>query len=806
MSDGVFAGLASFGNRGDILRVAVESLLDQVDRMGVYLNGYDRVPDFLEHPAIEVARSQDHGDIRDNGKFFFLGSTSYRYYAAVDDDIEYPPDYISRMQQRLADAGPNSAVAVHGAVYPAEVLGLLKPRHLFHFSDALQHVMPVHLVGTGTLLFDQETWALERGEFGQPGMADVWFAAAARKRGARLFVVNRNRDWLVEAAEVDAGRGPRLFAEANLDDSRQVDVLEKSDVAGGGMDRLVLDLVESDAFVGEMTISQALLFDDVRRAVGLGVLSSSGAAQLRSTLGRMWDPTHEVRAEEHDSYRDVVVGLLTGEVSATHAVTAVTMLQRLAESARDRNFRRSLPFPLRFDIRRSRLERLTKEVLARAGSKSPDDTRIVWPALQKFGHLRLQDAIEAERAGLDTGFLDLELLERTAAGNPQRALAWLYAYHEARGWENPPRVLRWRMLLGDSFDDLETQLLLGVTAARSGHLEMAARVVEDARITYPADAEVRLLDAMVRSSAADIPGQKLSIGLAAIDEILAVAGIQPIGGLVGGEGSGHWMGQMVTDRPRADSSGPLVTVIMTVNNAAPTVSAAMESILCSVHGNLEVVVVDDHSTDSTAAVVAGFTDERVRLIQNGRNLGPYASRNVALRESHGAYVTMADADDWSHPGRIQHQLAFLESNSDRLGCTTAHVRLRADSVLDLENNLRFLGHGPVSLMFRRSLLEEVGGFDGVRTRGDLEFMRRVQARFGAGAIARLGSPMILASSSPSSNSKRYPSDALDRYRRAARQWHLENARSDRLFVSLDRGRAPFVAPAEILSSSGTRLG
>src|SRR5690606_8445651 len=211
----VFVGIASFGRRARMLEAAVESLLPQVDRIGVYLNDYPEIPSFLEHPRIDVEISADYGDLRDNGKFFFLGRTDHRFYAAADDDIHYPTDYIEVLKEALVDTGPNSAVAVHGAVYPTPILDMFTARHVFHFSESLQHVMPVHLVGTGTLLFDQSEWNLDFEEFGEPGMADVWFARSAKKRSARLFVVNRDRDWLrpVDSAGVahSGGAIPTLY-------------------------------------------------------------------------------------------------------------------------------------------------------------------------------------------------------------------------------------------------------------------------------------------------------------------------------------------------------------------------------------------------------------------------------------------------------------------------------------------------------------------------------------------------------------------------------------------------------------------
>ena len=225
----VFVGIASFGRRARMLEAAVESLLPQVDRIGVYLNNYPEIPSFLDLPRIVVEVSADHGDLRDNGKFFFLGKTGHRFYASADDDLVYPPDYIDVLKGCLGDAGPGSAIAVHGAVYPPRLLDMFTSRHLFHFSKSLQHVMPVHLVGTGTLFFDQAEWQLSFDEFGEPGMADVWFARSAKARGARLFVVNRNRDWLrpVEAAGVampTESPSPTLYAEAKVGRGRQVEL------------------------------------------------------------------------------------------------------------------------------------------------------------------------------------------------------------------------------------------------------------------------------------------------------------------------------------------------------------------------------------------------------------------------------------------------------------------------------------------------------------------------------------------------------------------------------------------------------
>ena len=73
--DTVFVGLASIPSRVESLEKVINSLLGQADEIGVYLNNYEDVPAFLKHPRIRVARSQKHGDVRDNGKFFFVEKT-----------------------------------------------------------------------------------------------------------------------------------------------------------------------------------------------------------------------------------------------------------------------------------------------------------------------------------------------------------------------------------------------------------------------------------------------------------------------------------------------------------------------------------------------------------------------------------------------------------------------------------------------------------------------------------------------------------------------------------------------------------
>lgn len=809
----VFVGIASFGRRGAMLKGAVDSLIDQVDRVGVYLNNYVSVPGFLDHPKIEVALSQDHGDQRDNGKFFFLNQSDHRFYASADDDLLYPYDFIQVLRRVLAEAGEHAAVAVHGAVYPHPILDFAGSRALFHFKDPLKHVMPVHLVGTGTLMFDQSAWDLTFEEFGEPGMADVWFGLAAKKRENDLFVVNRSRDWvkassLAQPDERPAMRLPTLFAEGEIAGSRHTELLSKARVSEGGLESLLWAVLKRDRFAEDFTLSQALAFDDLRRELGLLSLPEEAGESVTARISDarshryVSDPGSD---NERDAYIAAMSGVLTQSLDVEVAATALDLLDRLELLAKSDNKRwKALPYSLRFDTRGSRLDDIRLALEKVAVRESPTTARRLWPRMsQSLRSIPIDLALDFERAGIETDFQRLPTLQETAKRNPIRAGLALLEYFEANDWAGIPDVAAWRTAFGGAFTTKEIQLLLTLVAQRTDQREMAVGRLGLLRHRWPADMDVQILAESDQGLAASRPFAALERVLTILDQAIEPLGLQPYGGCLSGrplQDSGHWIDCFVPSAdPIEDASSPSVTVIMTVYNNRETIQGAVASVLASGGVALELIVVDDASTDGTTQLLHATGDSRVKVLRNETRLGPYVSRNRALVESSGEYITIADADDWSHPDRIGYQCRLLKQCPELVACKVAHLRIRPNGEADLENHLLFVGDGPMSLMFRRSVISQVGGFDHVRTRGDIEFIRRLQARFGHQAIASFGAPLVLATSSPSSNSKQFSEEMLERYRRAAWDWHANGAMSDRLYVPYEgSSRAGFIAPAELV--------
>ncbi|MER1994361.1 MAG: glycosyltransferase [Eubacteriales bacterium] len=116
--------------------------------------------------------------------------------------------------------------------------------------------------------------------------------------------------------------------------------------------------------------------------------------------------------------------------------------------------------------------------------------------------------------------------------------------------------------------------------------------------------------------------------------------------------------------PLAPGREPLVSVIMPAYNAEAYIGEAVSSILDQSWQNLELIIVDDASTDSTADVVRGFSDPRIRLLTNSHNLGVAASTNRAVQAAGGEYLALMDDDDLSLPDRLKAQVTFLENNRE----------------------------------------------------------------------------------------------------------------------------------------------
>lgn len=119
------------------------------------------------------------------------------------------------------------------------------------------------------------------------------------------------------------------------------------------------------------------------------------------------------------------------------------------------------------------------------------------------------------------------------------------------------------------------------------------------------------------------------------------------------------------DASPAGSRRGLVSVIIPAFNASDFIGQAISSALNQTYRDLEVIVVDDASSDGTMQVARGFQDERVRLVRHQENQGPGAARNTGMEVARGHWVAFLDADDWMQDDRIEKLLAAVTVGEER---------------------------------------------------------------------------------------------------------------------------------------------
>jgi glycosyltransferase involved in cell wall biosynthesis len=163
-----------------------------------------------------------------------------------------------------------------------------------------------------------------------------------------------------------------------------------------------------------------------------------------------------------------------------------------------------------------------------------------------------------------------------------------------------------------------------------------------------------------------------------------------------------------------ESSGPLISVVIPSYNHGKYIGECIESVLGQTLQDFEVIVVDDNSTDDTAAIVARYAP-RVRYIKHTRNLKAAAARNTGISQASGKYITCIDADDKIRPQFLERLSGVLESDWS-IGIAYPEFELFGDQkgvVKGHEYSFEHLLHGnlmPYCSMFRREAWVRAGGY------------------------------------------------------------------------------------------------
>lgn len=183
---------------------------------------------------------------------------------------------------------------------------------------------------------------------------------------------------------------------------------------------------------------------------------------------------------------------------------------------------------------------------------------------------------------------------------------------------------------------------------------------------------------------------------------------------------------------------PLVSVLTTVYNREPFLAACIESVLAQTMDDLELIIVDDCSTDNSYAVAKPYlSDPRIRLYRNDTNLGDYPNRNRAASLATGTYLKYVDADDLIYPHCLELMVEGMETFPDAgYGISKEIPHLMAPALLSPHDAYRshffttgLFSVGPLDAIIRREAFKSVGGFSPERYTSDTDLFLRLGARW-----------------------------------------------------------------------------
>lgn len=263
--------------------------------------------------------------------------------------------------------------------------------------------------------------------------------------------------------------------------------------------------------------------------------------------------------------------------------------------------------------------------------------------------------------------------------------------------------------------------------------------------------------------------------------------------------------RMKTTQPLKD--GPKVSVILPAYNSEEGIKTAIESILTQTWKNIELLIVDDCSTDHTLKVIEDYAnkDSRIKVLSTKENSGPYVARNIALEEATGEFVTVHDADDWSHTEKIDIQVNHLMNHPNIIANTSEQARLTEDITFYRRGTPgKYIFSNMSSLMFRRKqVVESIGYWDTVRFAADGEFKRRLIKSFGKDAVVDLKTgplsfPRQLASSLTGSSAFGYDGFFMGARKEYVESFSFYHQQAQNLYYPATQEKRLFPVPEPLL--------
>ncbi|MDO6838035.1 glycosyltransferase family A protein [Paraglaciecola chathamensis] len=796
--DVIAVGIASMPSRIDTLEKVLKKIYNQVDEIYLYLNNFDRIPDFTLKSKIKIFRSDEFGDLRDNGKFFGLQYVdSKAYYFTLDDDLDYPIGYFSHLVKTIKKYSNAAVVGLHGTTYSA------KPRSFFdrltyNFERELAFDVPVSVLGTGTVGFYVGTVNSCLQYFTQTGMADLVFANYLKSIRVPSICVARPKEWLTEYSRAD--RSDTIYHETKNDTSKH----DKYLIENGpwGIENILDLTVEVNSYLVTESKEYLEFLSKVETSRNKGPISELDTSTFRYLFGvnGLYSLSDAYYAEiiaslasnNNAESPSLVDDFLNDAFSITLANFGLTHYERtgiynansainvfvenyliLTDSAELKTLYRI--YNLKRDSHRNSndITSLVSE-LCELGDTAPIykhfsilKTIISEDLLVKIYKTSILDnsdfrhEIEKSINSIKTVnavMLMVKILRLILDDDPKvdesieilvnmnfsgkkkrRYLDEIYNFCNLKGYRSDfskVKLLLQNAKLDNSISLILSQLIVNQESATTqiifnkvykvvsnNYLE-GERDLWTAELNYQIDGEVQHV-------------------VNGINKVFTLSGLATLDNITSNNTNFFEVIRM------SGSSLPIVpsfgkcTVIIAAYEAHNTLQYAYDSVCEQTYRDLEVFIIDDCSSIPVTDYLNVSASVPTYILRNEANQGPYGCRNEALNKATGEFFMIHDADDWIHPSKVAEQIKTIHDTE--LVCSyTRHLRVSSKGHLKLENHGEFIGHGPMTSLFKMSVFREIGIFDKVPTRGDMEFKARIKKVYGEHRIYEDNRLMLLS--------------------------------------------------------------
>jgi len=224
--DTITASLATIPKRIIPFKEMFDSIIDQVDILQVYLNGFEdrMIPTYLmKNTKVRIYQSQyeKFGDRGDAGKFFNVQNIK-GFHLICDDDIHYPKDYVKKMIDKCEEYDRKYVIGCHGGdfnKFPIQDSYKDRRRTVHYKKSRLLKDIAVHYIATNSVCFHDDTISLnDEEDFKIANMGDIWLAVACQKKNVGMIVREHDWDWIKDCENYNPWDS--IYGERYKDDAR----------------------------------------------------------------------------------------------------------------------------------------------------------------------------------------------------------------------------------------------------------------------------------------------------------------------------------------------------------------------------------------------------------------------------------------------------------------------------------------------------------------------------------------------------------------------------------------------------------